>query len=93
MPTTGLLIMLNDAQQHADEGILQLASDTRFTLGDRIEHTLQPAVLDTKTAKEAREATDFARSLQGILEIHVVSVDFQDNDLPLTLGKNGSTHD
>jgi len=83
--------MLDEAQQHADEGISQLKLDKRFTFGDCIENTFQPAVLDATTAKEAREATEYVRSIQGIVEVHVVSVDFQNDQLLENSGVNGST--
>ncbi|MBC8309010.1 MAG: hypothetical protein ISR75_06720 [Phycisphaerales bacterium] len=86
MLTSGLLILLDSTQQIAEKGISTLKTDTRFTFGDRIEKTLQPAVLETQSAKEAREATDLARSILGILEVHVVSVDFQTNLLNSTSG-------
>jgi hypothetical protein len=90
MPICGLLITLDSNQLRADAGILQLTSDTRITLGERIEKTLQPAILETKTAKEARDATNSARTNQGILEVHVVSVDFQLDRTPLTQERMGA---
>ncbi|MBC8522677.1 hypothetical protein H8D29_01995 [PVC group bacterium] len=77
MPICGLLITLDASEPIAEAGILQLSTDQRFTLGERVNPHLVPVILEANTPTEAQEATEWAQSIKGVLEVSVISVDYQ----------------
>lgn len=89
MVTSALVLTLTSEVAECGTVVAALAGDLRVAIGDRIATRL-PVVVQSSGLGAAEQIVEWMRSLEGVLAIDVVLVDFDpdvDIDTAIKLGK------
>ena len=78
MPVSGLVAVLSEDVQAAEQARVALRRDERLTIGDAPTPERQPLVLETTDAAEHHAAIKHIENIPGVRLLEIAYVDFSD---------------